>query len=86
MCRVDASTRPMLNPIAQVRGYCDYLASFNGALAERPERIAGAAYLHNATDFGIAGLSEIGESERGGCTASSVGAPSSPSSSHGSHP
>ncbi|WP_329287536.1 DUF2075 domain-containing protein [Streptomyces sp. NBC_00691] len=65
LCRVDASTRPMLNPIAQVRGYCDYLASFNGALAERPERIAGAAYLHNATDFGIAGLSEIGESERG---------------------
>ncbi|MGW8359282.1 DNA/RNA helicase domain-containing protein [Streptomyces wedmorensis] len=65
LCRVDTYTRPVLNPIAQVQGYCDYIASFNGALAEKPERIAGAAYLHNATDFGIAGLSEVGESERG---------------------
>ncbi|MGW2303884.1 DNA/RNA helicase domain-containing protein [Streptomyces sp. NPDC001809] len=65
LCRVDAYTRPVLNPVEQVRGYCDYLVSFNGALAEHPERIAGAAYLHNATEFGIEGLAEVGESERG---------------------
>ncbi|MET9373894.1 DUF2075 domain-containing protein [Streptomyces sp. NPDC002992] len=65
LCRVDAYARPVLNPIEQVRGYCDYLVSFNGALAEHPERIAGAAYLHNATEFGISGLAEVGETERG---------------------
>ncbi|MEU4076355.1 ATP-binding protein [Streptomyces venezuelae] len=65
LCRVDAYTHPVLNPIEQVRGYCDYLVSFNGAVAEHPDRIAGAAYLHNATEFGISGLSEVGETERG---------------------
>ncbi|MFB6627588.1 DNA/RNA helicase domain-containing protein [Streptomyces sp. NPDC056374] len=65
LCRVDAYAQPVLNPIEQVRGYCDYLVSFNGALAEHPDRIAGAAYLHNATEPGIAGLKEVGESERG---------------------
>ncbi|WP_137992481.1 DUF2075 domain-containing protein [Streptomyces vilmorinianum] len=65
LCRVDAYTRPVLNPIEQVRGYCDYLVSFNGALGDHPERIAGAAYLHNATEFGISGLTEVGISERG---------------------
>ncbi|OEJ93704.1 DUF2075 domain-containing protein [Streptomyces thermolilacinus] len=65
LCRVDAYTRPVLNPIEQVRGYCDYLASFNGALAEHPHRIAGAVYLNNASEFGVAGLDEVGQSERG---------------------
>ncbi|MER7830348.1 DUF2075 domain-containing protein [Streptomyces sp. NPDC095602] len=65
LCRVDAYKHPVLNPIEQVRGYCDYLVSFNGALAAHPHRIAGAAYLHNATEFGITGLCEVGESERG---------------------
>lgn len=65
LCRVDAYTRPVLNPIEQVRGYCDYLVAFNGALAEHPERISGAAYLHNATEFGIGGLYEVEQSERG---------------------
>jgi uncharacterized protein len=64
-CRVDAYTRPVLNPIEQVRGYCDYLVSFNGALAAHPERIAGAAYLHNATEFGVSGLYAVEQSERG---------------------
>ncbi|MFD5031158.1 DNA/RNA helicase domain-containing protein [Streptomyces sp. NPDC058405] len=65
LCRVDAYTHPVLNPIEQVRGYCDYLVAFNGALAEHPERIFGAAYLDNATAFGVGGLDEVGESERG---------------------
>ncbi|GAA3129105.1 DUF2075 domain-containing protein [Streptomyces rectiviolaceus] len=65
LCRVEAYARPVLNPIEQVRGYCDYLVSFNGALAKHPERISGAAFLHNATEFGVSGLDEVEQSERG---------------------
>ncbi len=40
---------PRLHPVAQVRGYCTYLADFTRALADLPDPLAGAAYLHNAT-------------------------------------
>lgn len=43
---------PKLHPVAQVKGYCDYLADFAKALAEQPDALAGMAYLHNATDPG----------------------------------
>lgn len=59
LCSIDAYARPVLNPIEQVRGYCQYLVNFNGALAAYPERLHGVAYLHNATEFGVAGLREI---------------------------
>jgi hypothetical protein len=65
LCRVDAYTQPVLNPIEQVRGYCDYLVSFNGALADHGHRVSGVAYLHNATEFGVSGLYEVRQSERG---------------------
>ncbi|MET9971657.1 DUF2075 domain-containing protein [Streptomyces sp. NPDC006356] len=65
LCRVNGYSRPVLNPIEQVRGYCDYLVYFNGALSFNPNRIAGAAYLHNATEFGISGLDGVEPSERG---------------------
>ncbi|WP_422804643.1 DNA/RNA helicase domain-containing protein [Streptomyces noursei] len=65
LCRVDGYARPVLNPIEQVRGYCAYLASFNGALAQNPERIAGVAYLHNATEFGVSGLYTAQQDEQG---------------------
>ncbi|MFD7668715.1 DNA/RNA helicase domain-containing protein [Streptomyces sp. NPDC059788] len=65
LCRVDGFSRPVLNPIEQVRGYCAYLASFNGALAEHPDRISGVAYLHNATEFGAGSLYEAHQDERG---------------------
>ncbi|MFI6246524.1 DNA/RNA helicase domain-containing protein [Streptomyces sp. NPDC051016] len=65
LCFVDGYSHPVLNPIEQVRGYCDYLVAFNGALARHPERISGAAYLHNATAFGVSGLDEVELSERG---------------------
>ncbi|MCY0933410.1 DUF2075 domain-containing protein [Streptomyces sp. H34-S4] len=65
LCRVDGYARPVLNPIEQVRGYCEYLVSFNGALAEHPGRIAGAAYLHNATEFGVSSLREVAQSNHG---------------------
>ncbi|MGW2862411.1 DNA/RNA helicase domain-containing protein [Streptomyces sp. NPDC001205] len=64
-CRIDAYPAPVLNPIEQVRGYCDYLVSFNGALEHHPESLAGVAYLHNATEFGVAGLRAVREDERG---------------------
>ena len=41
---------PKLHPVAQVRGYCDYLTDFLRVLEDQPDAIAGAAYLHNATD------------------------------------
>lgn len=65
LCRVDSYSRPVLNPIEQVRGYCDYLVHFNGALSAHPERLAGVAYLHNATEFGVGGLYGVEPSERG---------------------
>ncbi|MEO3840379.1 DUF2075 domain-containing protein [Streptomyces sp. B22F1] len=65
LCRVDTYTRPVLNPVDQVRGYCKYLVSFNGALAKHPDRVSGAAYLHNATEFGINGLFEARQDQYG---------------------
>ncbi|WP_031510608.1 DUF2075 domain-containing protein [Streptomyces megasporus] len=65
LCHIDAYTRPVLNPIEQVRRYCDYLANFNGAIADHPERLSGVAYLHNATEFGVSGLREVETDDRG---------------------
>ncbi|MFE4496351.1 DNA/RNA helicase domain-containing protein [Streptomyces niveus] len=65
LCFLADYSRPVLNPIEQVRGYCDYLVAFNGALAQHPERISGVAYLHNATAVGVSGLNEVELSERG---------------------
>ncbi|MGH8939276.1 MAG: DNA/RNA helicase domain-containing protein, partial [Actinomycetes bacterium] len=39
----------MLHPVAQVRGYCSFIADVTKALHDLDEAIAGAAYLHNAT-------------------------------------
>ncbi|MGA5321299.1 DNA/RNA helicase domain-containing protein [Streptomyces seoulensis] len=59
LCRVDAYTHPVLNPIEQVRRYCEYLVNFNGAVAAHPDRVSGVAFLHNATEFGAGGLRAI---------------------------
>ncbi|MCX3064218.1 DUF2075 domain-containing protein [Streptomyces beihaiensis] len=65
LCRLETYARPVLNPVDQVRGYCRYLASFNSVLAEHPERLSGAAYLHNATEFGVSGLFEAEQDDYG---------------------
>ncbi|MFJ5738417.1 DNA/RNA helicase domain-containing protein [Streptomyces microflavus] len=65
LCRIDSYARAVLNPVDQVRGYCQYLVSFNGVLAEHPERVNGAAYLHNATEFGVTGLFEVEQDQYG---------------------
>lgn len=66
LCQVDGVPGgPKLNPIEQVRGYCDYFAQFNGALDGNEHRISGVAYLHNATQFGAGALDAAGLSPRG---------------------
>lgn len=59
LCRIDAYAQPVLNPIEQVRRYCEYLVNFNGALAGHPKRVSGVAYLHNATESGVGFLREM---------------------------
>lgn len=48
--------RAVAHPVEQVSGYCDYLADFTAVLAEQPHELAGAAYLHNATELAVADL------------------------------
>ncbi len=48
--------RPLLHPLDQVSGYCDYIVDFLPALGGNADLIAGVAYLHNATEHGIAPL------------------------------
>ena len=48
-----------LHPAAQVGAYCDYLADFNAVLSEAPDRLSGVAYLHNASDQGVASLWDL---------------------------
>lgn len=54
-----------LHPIEQVRRYCTYLMDFLSIIAEKPSRLAGVAYLHNATDNDIAGLWKLEQSDLG---------------------
>ncbi|VTR76629.1 DUF2075 domain-containing protein [Cellulomonas hominis] len=51
-----ARYRPVLHPSLQVDGYVDYMRDFVSVLASSPEALVGAAYLHNASEDGIADL------------------------------
>jgi len=51
--------RAVTHPLEQVRGYCDYVTDFIVSLADQPHELAGAAYLHNATDLGVADLFDM---------------------------
>ncbi|MEV5976434.1 DNA/RNA helicase domain-containing protein [Streptomyces sp. NPDC052114] len=62
--RVDGFTHAVLHPLEQVRGYVDFLTSHHQELAERPQLIAGVAYLPNATEFGVASLYEVPQDDR----------------------
>lgn len=57
--------RPVLHPVAQVRGYCEYLTDFMPMLADARDPVAGVAYLHNASEQGIAALRALPESTFG---------------------
>jgi hypothetical protein len=65
LCHVLSYPQPVLNPIEQVRRYCQYLVNFNGAVTGHPGRVGGVAFLHNATEFDVGALREI-ESEQWG--------------------
>jgi hypothetical protein len=47
---------PRLHPAAQVSRYCQYLMDFTRALQDEHDPVGGVAYLHNATDSGVAAL------------------------------
>ena len=57
--------RPVTHPALQVRDYCDYLLGFATALADDPGSVAGAAYLHNATDSGVDDLFRLPGEDHG---------------------
>jgi hypothetical protein len=57
--------RPRLHPVEQVRGYCEYLRDFVPALQADADNVAGAAYLHNATEMGISPLRRLAETKDG---------------------
>ncbi|WP_233358771.1 DUF2075 domain-containing protein [Thermomonospora amylolytica] len=40
--------RPKLHPALQAKGYCDYILDFATVLADHPDAVHAAAYLHNA--------------------------------------
>ena len=66
LCYVEAYGRhPVLHPAEQVRRYCSFLADFTRALEHSSDPLAGAAYLHNATEFGISDLRRLPEDEHG---------------------
>ncbi|RZT87350.1 hypothetical protein EV383_4270 [Pseudonocardia sediminis] len=44
--------RPVLHPVEQVRGYCDYLVDFVPSLSVDSAGVYGIAYLHNAEAAG----------------------------------
>ncbi|MGD7788511.1 DNA/RNA helicase domain-containing protein [Propionibacteriaceae bacterium Y1700] len=54
-----------LHPAAQVRHYCHHLIDFVAALADAPQSVAGAAYLHNATDLDVESLWNLPEDDHG---------------------
>jgi len=56
---------PRLHPVEQVRGYCEYLRDFVPVLQADADTVAGAAYLHNATEMGVAPLRRQTESSDG---------------------
>jgi hypothetical protein len=56
---------PRLHPVEQVRGYCQHLLDFLPALQDDADLVAGAAYLHNATERAVAPLRKLPEAAHG---------------------
>lgn len=54
-----------LHPVEQVRRYCSHLTDFVASLNGQADLIAGVAYLHNATDLGLADLWEMQPTSHG---------------------
>ncbi len=61
---VDAyGSRPVLHPGRQVQNYVDYMCDFVKVLEQRADALAGAAYLHNASEAGVATLRQRPETQ-----------------------
>lgn len=54
-----------LHPVEQVSRYCTHIADFIASLGGSTENLAGAAYLHNATDDDVRTLWEHPQSQTG---------------------
>jgi hypothetical protein len=66
LCYVESYGRhPVLHPAEQVRRYCNFLSDFTAALEDALDPLAGVAYLHNATEFGISSLRGLPEDGHG---------------------
>jgi uncharacterized protein len=62
LCYVETYGRhAVLHPGEQVRRYCRFLSDFTRALEHEPDSLAGAAYLHNATEHGAGALRALPE-------------------------
>lgn len=53
-----------LHPVEQVRRYCEYMCDFLEVLKGKSDSVSGAAYLHNAMDLDVDGLSDQVRDER----------------------
>lgn len=62
---LDAYAEPVLHPVSQVRGYCDYLVDSTPALGDRPHAVHGIAYLHNASRAAVSALTQYEPDQRG---------------------
>jgi DUF2075 family protein len=61
---VDAyGAHPVLHPGKQVQNYVDYMRDFVRVLEGRADSLAGAAYLHNASEAGVRTLRQRPETE-----------------------
>ncbi|MBA3619320.1 MAG: hypothetical protein H0W56_06985 [Acidothermales bacterium] len=65
LCLVPTYGGARLHPGEQVRRYCGHLGDFLATLADLEDPIAGAAYLHNATDRAVEDLFRLPEDEQG---------------------
>ncbi len=50
---------PRLHPLEQVRSYCEHIVDFLPALSHDGQVVCGVAYLHNATEYGVAALRRL---------------------------
>jgi uncharacterized protein len=57
-CFLPGQAKHKPNPVHQVRGFCVGLLEVHGAMRGRPERLAGVAYLHDATSAGVGRLAD----------------------------
>ncbi|PTH83836.1 hypothetical protein C9J60_36330 [Streptomyces sp. A244] len=64
LCYRDATSRPVLNPVEQVRRYREYLIRFISTAPRNPERVSGVVYLPDAIEAGVSRLREIEHDDR----------------------